>query len=76
MIDIYKDLSDGEILDIVMNRFEENLKLEDWGDNPTQMLMDEVDGLFSRIKELEGIIENLVEGSTHYNPETDIEERY
>ena len=58
MIDRYEDLTDGEVLDVIFDRFEHHLRYQhfSWGDRPTEMLIDVIDDLFSKtIEELKAI---------------------
>jgi len=74
MKDIYADLIDNETIDVIRNRFENYLRYKEFKlkcssqirSNINGMLIDELDGLFAKIKELTNDIENMVEGSTHY----------
>lgn len=47
----YEELTDGEVLELIFYRFEHHLGYQhfDWGNNPTEMLIDKIDGLFSQI---------------------------
>jgi len=75
MKDIYADLIDNETIDVIRNRFENYLRYKQFKlkcssqvrSNINEMLVEELEGLFSKIKELSNDIENMVENSTHFS---------